>query len=113
MLLCALFSWTSAFGSDINIYVAPNGDDKLRGRVAAFDPKIMDGPVATLARARELLRDADIILPVPLHPRRFLSRRFNQSAELARHIAQQAAKPFDPSALLRVKLTKQQVGLGA
>ena len=77
-------------------------------------PELARWMAAWMARAgREILRDADIILPVPLHPRRFLTRRFNQSAELARHIAKQAGKPFDPSALLRVKLTKQQVGLGA
>jgi ComF family protein len=77
-------------------------------------PELARWMAAWMARAgRELLREADIVLPVPLHPRRFLARRFNQSAELARHIARQADKPFDPSALLRVKLTKQQVGLGA
>jgi ComF family protein len=62
---------------------------------------------------RQLLDDADIVIPVPLHPRRFLSRRFNQSAELARHIARLAGGNFDPASLIRVKLTKQQVGLGA
>lgn len=77
-------------------------------------PELARWMAAWMTRAgRELLRDADIILPVPLHPSRFLSRRFNQSAELARHVARQAGKPFDPSALSRVKLTKQQVGLGA
>jgi ComF family protein len=77
-------------------------------------PELARWMAAWMVRAgREALRDADIILPVPLHPRRFLTRRFNQSAELARHIARQVGKPFDPSALLRVKLTKQQVGLGA
>ena len=30
----------------------------------------------------ELVADADVVMPVPLHWRRFLSRRFNQSAEL-------------------------------
>lgn len=76
-------------------------------------PELARWMAAWMVRAgRETLRDADIILPVPLHPRRFLSRRFNQSAELARHIARQSQKPFDPAALLRVKLTKQQVGLG-
>jgi ComF family protein len=62
---------------------------------------------------KELLNDADLLLPVPLHPRRFLSRRFNQSAELARHVCALTGKLFDPSSLLRVKLTRQQVGLGA
>jgi predicted amidophosphoribosyltransferase len=33
-----------------------------------------------------LLEDADLIVPVPLHWRRLFSRRFNQSAELARQI---------------------------
>ena len=41
----------------------------------------------------ELIADADVVVPVPLHWRRFLSRRFNQSAELARAIALQAHCP--------------------
>ena len=35
----------------------------------------------------ELIADADVVVPVPLHWRRFLWRRFNQSAELARAVA--------------------------
>ncbi len=67
-----------------------------------------------MARAgAELLKDADLIVPVPLHRRRFLWRRFNQSAELARALARGAEKPFEPMALARTKLTRQQVGLGA
>lgn len=67
-----------------------------------------------MARAgAELLRDADIVVPVPLHRRRFFMRRFNQSAELARHVAQTASLPFEPLAMERVKRTRQQVGLGA
>jgi ComF family protein len=66
-----------------------------------------------MARAgAELLADADVIVPVPLHRRRFLWRRFNQSAELARALARRADKPFEPTALIRVKITRQQVGLG-
>ena len=52
-------------------------------------------------------------MPVPLHWRRFLPRRFNQSAELARAIAALAGKPFAPDGVMRVKATRQQVGLGA
>jgi ComF family protein len=67
-----------------------------------------------MARAgAELLRDADIVVPVPLHRRRFFMRRFNQSAELARHVAKLAALPFEPLTVERVKRTRQQVGLGA
>jgi ComF family protein len=60
----------------------------------------------------ELFPDADLIVPVPLHRRRFFSRRFNQSAELARGVARLTALPFEPGALQRVKATRQQVGLG-
>lgn len=77
-------------------------------------PELARWMAAWMVRAgRELLNDSDVVVPVPLHPRRFLSRRFNQSAELARHISRESSKPFDPASLRRVKLTRQQVGLGA
>lgn len=55
----------------------------------------------------------DAILPVPLHRSRMFSRKFNQAAELARHIAQQSDKALLPATLLRIRRTRQQVGLGA
>jgi len=67
-----------------------------------------------MARAgAELIADADLVVPVPLHPRRFLTRRFNQSAELARALGRLSGLPFAPDAVRRVKKTRQQVGLGA
>jgi ComF family protein len=66
-----------------------------------------------MARAgRELINDCDVIVPVPLHARRFWLRRFNQSAELARYLATTGKKAFEPEALKRIRKTKQQVGLG-
>ncbi len=59
----------------------------------------------------ELIADAQVVVPVPLHWRRFVARRFNQSAELARAIAAHARLPFEPTAVKRVKKTRQQVGL--
>ena len=59
----------------------------------------------------ELVADADVIVPVPLHWRRFFRRKFNQSAELGRAVSRQSGVPLAPSALKRVKLTRQQVGL--
>ena len=59
-----------------------------------------------------LLDDKPLIIPVPLHRRRLLSRRFNQSAELARHLAHLAECPFVPDYLRRIRPTQQQVGLG-
>jgi ComF family protein len=65
-----------------------------------------------MARAgHELLRDADAIVPVPLHWRRLWARRFNQSALLAKALSQDCAKPVADTVLKRVKSTAQQVGL--
>jgi ComF family protein len=55
----------------------------------------------------------DAILPVPLHRTRIFLRKFNQAAELGRHMARQAERPFLPATLLRIRRTRQQVGLGA
>lgn len=66
-----------------------------------------------MARAAgDLLLDADVIVPVPLHRTRLFMRRFNQSAELGRHLALQSGKTFNPVDLKRVKRTAHQVGLG-
>jgi len=57
--------------------------------------------------------DMPIVVPVPLHPMRMLERRFNQSAELARHIAQTTKAPYHPELLTRPRATRQQVGLSS
>ena len=65
-----------------------------------------------MARAgRELLADADALVPVPLHWRRLWARRFNQSAHLAKAISSGSGVPLAENALRRVKPTAQQVGL--
>src|SRR5690348_1295096 len=65
-----------------------------------------------MARAgRELLADADALIPVPLHWRRLWARRFNQSALLAKAVAQESGLKVADTALKRVKATAQQVGL--
>jgi ComF family protein len=67
-----------------------------------------------MARAgRDLIADADVVIPVPLHWRRFLGRRFNQSAELARALCEKTGKPFAPEALHRTRATVTQRGLTA
>ncbi len=60
---------------------------------------------------RELLRDCDLVVPVPLHRTRLWSRRFNQAAALARIVSRLGHLPIAPAALARVKRTRQQVGL--
>ena len=60
---------------------------------------------------KELLDDDPVIVGVPLHRRRMFLRRFNQSAELARHIALNSNKLYRPKVLVRIRATSQQVGL--
>src|SRR5476651_116346 len=65
-----------------------------------------------MARAgEELLDDADVLVPVPLHWRRGWSRRYNQSGALARVIERQSGVPVAPDALRRIRPTQQQIGL--
>jgi ComF family protein len=60
---------------------------------------------------RELLDDADALVPVPLHWRRRWARRFNQSVVLAAEVSAASGVPIAAGALKRVKFTAQQVGL--
>jgi len=65
-----------------------------------------------MARAgRELLEQADALVPVPLHWQRSFSRRYNQSGALARVIAAQSGVMLRGELLRRVRSTEQQVGL--
>jgi ComF family protein len=65
-----------------------------------------------MARAgRELLNEADALIPVPLHWRRAWSRRYNQSGALARVIERQSGVKVLSEALRRVRPTEQQIGL--
>jgi ComF family protein len=65
-----------------------------------------------MARAgAELLADADVIVPVPLHRSRLWWRRFNQAMALAGVVSRTSGVPCDPFLLARVKRTRSQVGL--
>ena len=59
----------------------------------------------------ELIGEADVIVPVPLHRSRLWLRRFNQSVLLAGTVAKQSRKRLAPFALQRVRPTARQVGL--
>ena len=60
---------------------------------------------------REILAEADALVPVPLHWRRLWTRRFNQSAMLATSVSAASGVLTVTTALKRVKATVQQVGL--
>jgi ComF family protein len=54
---------------------------------------------------------ADIVIPVPLHPKRLVERGYNQSALLARHVADELSLPLTVRALARVVDTVPQAAL--
>lgn len=59
-----------------------------------------------MARAgAALLRDADLLVPVPLHRGRLFRRRYNQAALLAQAVARIADRPAVPDALRRDRAT--------
>jgi ComF family protein len=60
---------------------------------------------------KDLLPDATVIVPVPLHWTRLWQRRFNQAAALAFQISKHSGHKVEPQFLRRKKRTQRQVGL--
>lgn len=56
-----------------------------------------------IGAGEDLLGDADVIVPVPLHRARLFTRRFNQSAVLANRLSRETGVPTALEALVRVK----------
>ncbi|MGI9464742.1 MAG: ComF family protein [Aestuariivirgaceae bacterium] len=62
---------------------------------------------------KELLEDADLLVPVPLYWGRMWARRFNQAAMLAQKISDDVPARYRPDLLVRRRSTPSQVGLNA
>jgi ComF family protein len=60
------------------------------------------------ASGGDLLREADLLAPVPLHWRRLMRRRYNQAAELARRLGRISGKAVAPDLLVRSRQTTPQ-----
>ena len=72
-------------------------------------PDIAQAMGRWMARAAaDLIAEADVMTPIPLHWRRFLTRRYNQSAELSRVMARETGVPHGPNLLRRMKPTEMQ-----
>lgn len=96
--------------------VARYDSDKARSlahRLKYHDRLELAGPMGRwMARAgADILVDADLLAPIPLHRLRLAARRFNQAAELARIVSRECGAPVETMALQRVKATTPQVGL--
>ena len=55
--------------------------------------------------------EVDLIVPMPLHPKRLAERGFNQALEIARGFARHLGRPIEPRGVLRVKDTPPQTEL--
>ena len=90
-------------------------DDQTRRIILPFKYGDRVEVAATLARhmARAgamLLREADMLVPVPLHRRKLLARRYNQSAMLALAIGRLSGRPVAADALRRLRHTPSLAG---
>lgn len=66
--------------------------------------------VAQMLRAgAPLMEGVDLLVPVPLHWRRLMTRKFNQSALLAFGLSERTGTPCMPNLLQRVRYTKPQM----
>ena len=88
-------------------------DDFSRGLVLRFKHGDRLDPAPAFARwmartGHDLLDGAHMIAPVPLHWTRLLSRRYNQSAILARQISRNGGPAFVPDLLVRTRRTPSQ-----
>ena len=57
------------------------------------------------------LPEVDLIVPMPLHPKRLAERGFNQALEIARGLRRHLGTPIEPRGVLRVKDTLPQTML--
>ncbi len=88
-------------------------DDASKGLVLGFkhSDRTEGAPTyaAWLARAgAELLAEADLLAPVPLHRIRLFTRRYNQAAMLCRALGQMSGRPVAADLLVRRRNTPPQ-----
>lgn len=57
---------------------------------------------------QEIIKHTDIIIPVPLHPKKLIIRGFNQSEEFANGLAQNLNIPVNTTSLVRNTFTETQ-----
>lgn len=101
-----------------HVRAAAHYEDPLRSALLGFKhgdrTDMAAGFARLLSRAgRELLDRADVIAPVPLHPRRLWRRRYNQSALISEMLAATHGIAGAPDLLLRKRQTRSQGGLSA
>ena len=66
-----------------------------------------------LKEYRNMITEADVIIPVPLHITRLFLRRYNQAALLAHRLAKISYRRYEPNVLKRVRATPSQGHMNA
>ncbi len=88
-------------------------DDGSRSMILAFKYADRTEAARLFARmmitaAADMISDADILVPVPLDPKRLFHRRYNQAALIAQSISKQRNVIVYPDAMERIKPTPDQ-----
>lgn len=65
----------------------------------------------SLAAGLDARGEVDLLLPMPLHPKRLAQRGFNQAAEITRRLAPALGLPWRANACRRTRDTPSQAGL--
>jgi len=101
-----------------NIFVATKYTDSVAGKVVeAVKYNFMETMVGTMSAILEKAIDDKnyllnaLLIPIPLHRKRFAERGFNQAEELARRLAIKYNCDVDEKLIKRVKYTGQQAKL--
>jgi ComF family protein len=68
--------------------------------------------IARLALEVARAQDADVIVPVPLHPARIASRGFNQASVVASEVSRALGRPVSTGWLRRIRDTPSMSGMG-
>jgi ComF family protein len=81
---------------------------------SGLDPAAVGVLRAIIRQAASIAPAPDplLVVPVALHPRTLRRRGFNPAALLARDVARQLGSAVDTTALVRVRDTRSQTGLG-
>lgn len=95
------------------VYAGP-----LRQAVIALKYQGRHGVAATLVTLleptmRPLVREDDLLIPVPLHPARLRERGYNQAAILAAELAERLSCDVAPDSLRRIRPTAQQTRMAS
>ena len=93
-------------------------NDHSRPLILGFkhgDKIFMSGTFASwmMSAGAEILKETDVLVPVPLHWRRLIKRRYNQSALLADALGKKVSLPVSKLALKRARATPTQGHLSA